>query len=76
MFINVDESLRSGLDRTMVSIMHCGCIDPGSIPGLVTLFAFCFRVKIFLISIHQQHNPCHWNLRRLSFCLNCFILPL
>jgi hypothetical protein len=29
-----------------------------------------------LISIHQQHNPCHWNLRRLSFCLNCFILPL
>ena len=24
----------AGLDRTVVSIMHCGCIDPGSIPGL------------------------------------------
>ena len=23
-----------GLDRTVVSMMHCGCIDPGSIPGL------------------------------------------
>ena len=29
-----------GLDRTVVSISHCGCDDPGSIPGLVTnLFA-------------------------------------
>ena len=24
-----------GLDRTVVSISHCGCDDPGSIPGLV-----------------------------------------
>ena len=23
-----------GLDRTVVSIVHCGCTDPGSIPGL------------------------------------------
>ena len=23
-----------GLDRTVVSISHCGCDDPGSIPGL------------------------------------------
>ena len=33
-----------GLDRTVVSMVHCGCIDPGSIPGLdnvSTIFAFC-----------------------------------
>ena len=29
-----------GLDRTVVSMMHCGCIDPGSIPGLVKI-NFC-----------------------------------
>jgi hypothetical protein len=23
-----------GLVRTVVSILHCGCSDPGSIPGL------------------------------------------
>eukprot|EP00979_Chaetoceros_neogracilis_P008205 scaffold1828_cov272-Chaetoceros_neogracile.AAC.3 len=30
--------------RTVVSMVHCGCIDPGSIPGLdndSTIFAFC-----------------------------------
>ena len=26
----------NGLDRIVVSIKHCGCFDPGSIPGLVT----------------------------------------
>ena len=29
-----------GLVRTVVSISHCGCDDPGSIPGLDK--AFCF----------------------------------
>lgn len=30
-----------GLVRTVVSISHCGCDDPGSIPGLdKTVFAF------------------------------------
>ena len=30
-----------GLDRTVVSIVHCGCTDPGSIPGLdIMLYTF------------------------------------
>ena len=30
-----------GLDRTVVSIVHCGCTDPGSIPGLdIILYTF------------------------------------
>ena len=33
--------LAIGLDRTVVSMMHCGCIDPGSIPGLV-INKFCY----------------------------------
>ena len=32
--IFVNRSSAVGLDRTVVSMMHCGCIDPGSIPGL------------------------------------------
>ena len=33
---NVFLSLAIGLVRTVVSISHCGCDDPGSIPGLDT----------------------------------------
>ncbi len=34
MFINPIFGLAVGLVRTVVSISHCGCDDPGSIPGL------------------------------------------
>jgi hypothetical protein len=34
-----------GLDRTVVSIVHCGCTDPGSIPGL-DKFPFCMLVLL------------------------------
>ena len=33
---NVFLPLVIGLVRTVVSILHCGCSDPGSIPGLDT----------------------------------------
>ena len=39
-FINVIPPSAVGLVRTVVSISHCGCDDPGSIPGLDK--AFCF----------------------------------
>ena len=34
-----------GLDRIVVSIKHCGCFDPGSIPGLV-IFFLCLEVNL------------------------------
>ncbi len=34
MFINLILTTPDGLVRTVVSISHCGCDDPGSIPGL------------------------------------------
>lgn len=32
--INLKSLIAVGLVRTVVSISHCGCDDPGSIPGL------------------------------------------
>ena len=46
-FIYPITSLPVGLDRTVVSMVHCGCIDPGSIPGLDNIrvpFAFPLNV--------------------------------
>ena len=34
-----------GLDRIVVSIVHCGCTDPGSIPGLDS-FALCSNILL------------------------------
>ena len=34
MFLFVISRFATGLVRTVVSISHCGCDDPGSIPGL------------------------------------------
>ena len=31
----------AGLVRTVVSLSHCGCDDPGSIPGLDRYYKFC-----------------------------------
>ena len=50
-----------GLDRTVVSISHCGCDDPGSIPGLdnlTTNFAarkFCVEIGDTAIA-NQTHE--------------------
>ena len=45
----------TGLVRTVVSISHCGCDDPGSIPGLDT------QHTIFTPS----HTKCDWEMRKL-----------
>ena len=39
-YIYYDESSAVGQIRTVVSIVHCGCTDPGSIPGFDRLFIF------------------------------------
>ena len=40
----------AGLVRTVVSISHCGCDDPGSIPGLDTKLFF---YMLFCLHIHK-----------------------
>jgi hypothetical protein len=48
-----------GLDRTVVSIVHCGCTDPGSIPGLDILpcpFAHFARPRTPQESFHLSHH--------------------
>ena len=41
----------AGLVRTVVSISHCGCDDPGSIPGLDILFSDSIEVLQCIIEV-------------------------
>ncbi len=52
-FINSILTAIVGLVRTVVSISHCGCDDPGSIPGLDSqIVIFCI---FFFLSPHEAN---------------------
>ena len=57
-FIYNKVSNHVGLDRTVVSIPHCGCGDPGSIPGL-DIPSINFAAKTFCVEIGDTANQTH-----------------
>ena len=58
-----------GLVRTVVSILHCGCSDPGSIPGL-DIYNACHDA-----GETWQHNPsnCHTFYLEVTVDMGCAI---
>ena len=56
-FTNVIPPSAVGLVRTVVSISHCGCDDPGSIPGLDNYY-FCLGQNIILQHLIEISNNC------------------
>ena len=67
MYINIVVSF-VGLDRTVVSILHCGCNDPGSIPGLVITFAYIHTYRTVLTRTHYHLHSVDCCVRSYLFC--------
>ncbi len=56
-FVNVSDFVAVGLIRTVVSISHCGCDDPGSIPGWDIQQTFLKYLSCTLFAQNTMTDP-------------------
>ena len=65
-----------GLVRTVVSMSHCGCVDPGSIPGLVKIIFWGVVFLFFHMHILCEFLLCPYctDISKMSICMEIIIM--